>query len=108
MVKAINKCCSKDLQTVVDVYCKFWVEEHWKFLSRGKRLGKYYFSHAEYDIARIEYERNWGIKPSRFDRILVSLSSEFQSRDELREAESIIEEKIRRFIETYGRAVKPC
>ncbi len=24
--KAINKCCSKDLQAVVDGYCKFWVK----------------------------------------------------------------------------------
>ena len=24
--KAINKRCSKDLQAVVDGYCKFWVE----------------------------------------------------------------------------------
>jgi hypothetical protein len=84
----------------------FGLKEHWKFLSRGKRLGKYYFSQAEYEIARIEYERNWGIKPSQFDRILVSLSSEFKSRDEVREAESIIEDKIRRFIEAYGKAIK--
>jgi hypothetical protein len=25
VVKAINKRCSKDLQAVVDGYCKFWV-----------------------------------------------------------------------------------
>jgi hypothetical protein len=26
VVKAINKRCSKDLQAVVDGYCKFWVK----------------------------------------------------------------------------------
>jgi len=27
VVKAINKCCSKDLQAAVDGYCKFWVKQ---------------------------------------------------------------------------------
>lgn len=77
----------------------FQLKENWKFASREKRLGKYYFTQAEYHIARIEYEKNWRIKPSRFNKILVSLSSEFKTEQEIREAESIIEEKIERFIE---------
>ena len=81
----------------------FRLKECWKFLSQKSRLGKYYFSHAEYQIARIEYEKYWGVKPSRFDKIFVSLSSAFNTKDDILEAESIIEEKIRRFIEVYQR-----
>lgn len=81
----------------------FRLKECWKFLSGENRLGKYYFSHAEYQIAKIEYERNWGVKPSSFDKIFVSLSSAFNREDDIVEAESIIEEKIRRFIKIYQR-----
>jgi len=79
----------------------FRLKECWKFVSKKNRLGKYYFSHAEYQIARIEYEKNWGMKPSRFDKIFVSLSSEFNTEDDILEAESIIEEKTAKFIEAY-------
>jgi len=79
----------------------FRLMECWKFVSKENRLGKYYFSHAEYRIARIEYEKNWGMKPSRFDKIFLSLSSSFNTEDDIIEAESIIEEKITKFIEAY-------
>jgi len=79
----------------------FQLKEFWKFASSPNRLGKYYFSHAEYQVARIEYERKWRTKPSPFDKILVSLSSEFQSGRYLLEAEGIIEAKIEKFIEAY-------
>ena len=82
----------------------FRLKEFWKFASSKNRLGKYYFSHSEYRVARIEYEKNWRIKPSRFDKILVSLSSEFKSKEDILEAESVIEGKIRRFMEAYDRA----
>jgi hypothetical protein len=79
----------------------FRLKESWKFTSRGKRLGKYYFTQSEYRIARIEYERNWKLKPSRYDRILLSLSSDFSTREEVLEAESMIEEKIEKFVRAY-------
>ncbi len=79
----------------------FQLKESWKFASREHRLGKYYFSQAEYQIARIEYENNWRIKPSRFDKILVSLSSAFSSREDVWEAESIIEERVAGFVDSY-------
>jgi hypothetical protein len=41
------------------------------------------------------------MEPSRFDTIFMSLASVFEREDDVREAESIIEEKIRRFIEAY-------
>jgi hypothetical protein len=77
----------------------FGLKESWKFASTGHRLGKYYFSLAEYRVARIEYQKNWGVQPSRFDKILVSLSSEFRDAEEVLEAESIIEERIAKVVD---------
>jgi hypothetical protein len=79
----------------------FVLKESWKFASSKNRLGKYYFSHSEYQIARVEYEKNWRLKPSRFDKILVSLSSDFQAPEEVLEAESIVEGKIAGFVRAY-------
>lgn len=79
----------------------FRLKESWKFASRKRRLGKYFFTQSEYQIACIEYEKNWGMKPSRFDKILLSLSSEFGRREEVEEADSIIEERIHQLIEAY-------
>jgi len=79
----------------------FALKESWKFASCRKRLGKYYFSHSEYQVARIEYEKNWRIKPSRFDKILLSLESDFQTPEDVFEAESIIEGKTAGFLRAY-------
>ena len=83
----------------------FELKESWRFSSNDSRLGKYYFSQAEYRIARIDYEKNWKVRPSQFDTIFVSLASNFKTEGEVLEAESIIEEKISRFIEGYRRPV---
>jgi hypothetical protein len=79
----------------------FQLKESWKFASPKRRLGKYFFTQSEYQIARLEYEKNWGMKPPRFDKILVSLSSEFGSREDVNEAETIIEERINKLVEAY-------
>lgn len=79
----------------------FELKEYWPYSSTENRLGKYYFSQSEYQIARIDYEIKWGIKPSRFDKILVSLSSEFSSPEDVRRAEDLIEGKIQNFVDTY-------
>ena len=79
----------------------YQLKESWKFSSATNRLGKYYFPHAEYHIARIEYEKNWDMKPSRFNNILVSLASELKTKDDVQEAEFLIEEKINTFINVY-------
>lgn len=79
----------------------FALKETWPFASTDNRLGKYYFSHSEYQIARIEYEKEWKIKPSRFDKILISLSSEFSALEEVRRAEELVEEKIINFLDAY-------
>ena len=94
-----ERLCSIPVQTALRDF--FELKTAWRFLSRTKRLGKYYFSRAEYRIARIEYKKTWGMEPSRFDTIFMSLASVFEREDDVREAESIIEEKIRNFIEVY-------
>jgi hypothetical protein len=85
----------------------FRLKESWKFASTQNRLGKYYFSLSEYRVARIEYQKNWKVKPSRFDRILVSLSSEFKDAEEILEAESIIEGKIKKLVDAYQEGSLP-
>ncbi|MGB9699690.1 MAG: hypothetical protein ACPL5I_09935 [Thermodesulfobacteriota bacterium] len=79
----------------------FGLKENWPFAAKENRLGKYYFSQGEYQIARLAYEKRWQIKPSQFDKILVSLASEFSSKEDVLEAESLIEQKISAFIEAY-------
>jgi hypothetical protein len=89
-------------QKVRDALREFFVlKETWKFSSGQGRLGKYYFSHSEYQIARIEYGKRWQIQPSRFDKILLSLESEFQTPEDILVAESIIEGKIVNFLTAY-------
>ncbi len=83
------------LSALRDYFC---LKEKWEFSSSEPRLGMYYFTQSEYRLARIEYEKRWRIKPSRFDRILMSLSSEFETERQVRQAEDMIEERIRRFV----------
>jgi hypothetical protein len=85
----------------------FRLKESWKFASNENRLGKYYFSLSEYRAARIEYQKNWKLMPSRFDKILVSLSSEFKNAEDILEAESIIEGRIKKLVEAYEEGVLP-
>jgi len=80
----------------------FSLKEYWPFKARENRLGKYYFSAAEYHVARIEYKERWGMPPSLFDKMLVSLESELASEDDLRRAEAIIQELVDRFIAAYS------
>jgi len=91
----------KDLRVRTALRDFFRLKESWKFASPKRRLGKYFFTQWEYQIARLDYEKNWGMKPSRFDKILVSFSSEFGSREDVKEAETIIEERINKLLEAY-------
>ncbi|MCX5896263.1 MAG: hypothetical protein NTZ51_10590 [Proteobacteria bacterium] len=87
---------------VKNALLKFYqLKESWKFSSATNRLGKYYFSHTEYNIARIDYEKSWNMKPSRFNKIFVSLASELKTKDDVQEAEFLIEENINTFINVY-------
>ena len=94
--KHLNKPGLKDV-----LYDFFQLKESWKFKTEENRMGKYYFSMAEYNIARINYKEKWDVFTSFYDKILVSLESEFNSLYELRKAESIIENIIENFIKLY-------
>ncbi len=88
-----------EVQNAFRNYCGLKIR--WQFRSVKNRLGKYYFSGAEYRLARIEYEKNWKMKPSRFDKIFLSLASEFTSKADIVEAKRIIEAKLNGFIRAY-------
>jgi len=85
----------------------FSLKEQWPFKSAENRLGKYYFSAAEYAIARIDYRARWGVPDSAWDKILVSLESEFSSLEQLREAERCLQTKVGAFIQAYTRINNP-
>jgi len=80
----------------------FELKLNWPYRDTAvNRLGKYYFDGSQYMIDRIDYE-GLGCEKSRFDQIFLSLSSRFQSREELLTAERIIQEHINSFIEVYS------
>jgi len=81
----------------------FSLKEHWPFKAAENRLGKYYFSASEYAIARIDYRARWGVPDSSWDKILVSLESEFSCLAELRSAEELLQQKIDSFLQSYRR-----
>ena len=92
-----------DPRVKIALHNYFQLKENWKFTAAKNRLGKYYFSRAEYQIARIEYEKSWKIKPSRFDKIFLSLASEFSTEAEVAEAERMVEGKINALVAAYQR-----
>ncbi len=86
-------------KSAIEVLKEFFsLKQSWKFKATENRLGKYYFSESEYNIARIEYGEKWGIIPSRFDKIFLSLESDFKTKRCLDEAEILIEALVKRFI----------
>jgi len=79
----------------------FTFKEKWPFKASQNRLGKYYFSESEYAIARIEYRTRWGVPVSPWDKIMVSLESEFNSLEQLHNAEHMLQGKVDSFIRAY-------
>ncbi|MGV8081647.1 MAG: hypothetical protein AB2L22_16495 [Syntrophales bacterium] len=76
----------------------------WPFRSPDvNRLGKYYFDGSQYMISFIDYDA-LGCERSPFDRIFLSLSSEFRTLDDLRRAEAIIESHLETFARAFGGA----
>lgn len=74
----------------------------WPFRSPAiNRFGKYYFDGSQYMIKYIDYE-SLGCEKPRFNRIFLSLTSEFQDIGELRKAEEIIQENVDEFIIRYS------
>jgi hypothetical protein len=80
----------------------FSLKEHWPYKAAENRLGKYYFSKSEYAIARIEYRERWDVPESCWDKIMVSLESEFSSLAQVREAEKLLQSKVDAFIRAYS------
>jgi hypothetical protein len=76
----------------------FTLKVAWPYRTREEgRFGKYCFAEDEYREARIPYE-SWGIPPSRFDTIFLSLASTFSSEEEVREAEALVDRRIQAFV----------
>lgn len=74
---------------------------NWPFRSiETNRLGKYYFDGSQYMISYINYEK-FDREISPFDKIFMSLSSEFSSAQEIYSAEDLIKDNMRRFISAY-------
>ncbi|MEA2102290.1 MAG: hypothetical protein U9P80_06920, partial [Thermodesulfobacteriota bacterium] len=70
------------------------------------RFGKYFFLGEEYDIDRIDYE-SLGASPSVYDPVFLSLSSVFNTRKELTEAEDMVNSIMDDFIYEYTRVDNP-
>jgi hypothetical protein len=73
----------------------------WPFRSPDiNRLGKYYFDGSQYMISRIDYGKfGRGISP--LNSIFLSLSSSFNQKDEIEQAEKLIWLNIEKFTSTY-------
>ncbi len=83
------------------VYRFFSFKIAWPFRSpEANRLGKYYFDGSQYMISHIDYD-SLGLERSSFDKIFLSLTSRFASRDEVIRAENIIEKSIEAFVSHY-------
>jgi hypothetical protein len=79
----------------------FDLKLNWPFRSdETYRFGKYYFDGSQYMIQAIDYEAH-GCSPSRFDAIFRSLTSEFHSAEEIRQAEAIIQGYVDEFVAHY-------
>jgi hypothetical protein len=75
----------------------------WPFRSPDlNRLGKYYFDGSQYMISRIDYEK-FGRTISPLNTIFLSLSSCFNHRDEIEQAEKLLWSNLEKFISTYHR-----
>ncbi|MFB3926100.1 MAG: hypothetical protein ACE14T_08595 [Syntrophales bacterium] len=75
----------------------------WPFRSASpNRFGKYSFDGIHYMIPYIDYE-SLGCEKSRFDKIFLSLSSEFRDAGEVRAGEEKIQRNIDEFVLNYRR-----
>ena len=79
----------------------FSLKISWPFRSPDtNRFGKYYFDGSQYMISHSDYDA-FGCARSRFDKIFLSLTSRFETLEELRRGEEIIQDKIEAFIACY-------
>jgi len=79
----------------------FSLKTSWRFRSpETNRFGKYYFDGSQYMIHHIDYD-GMGCERSKFDKLFLSLTSQFDNVEELRIAELIIQEHIDEFTRNY-------
>ena len=89
----------------------FELKETWPFATTDRRFGKYSFSIAEYRIEREISSRNrttscrttsCPISPeSKYERIFISLASDFKTEGELRKGLEIVEGYLNNFVSIY-------
>ncbi len=90
---------SKRLTKIVRSF--FELKLRWKFRDlRKSQFGKYLFKGEEYEEIEIPYQK-LGRKKSPYHFILLSYGSSFKNSEELDEAESIIERKVKTFSRIY-------
>ena len=81
----------------------FSLKERWPFRDNARpRFGKYYFVGEEYDIDRIDYEQ-LGCEVPVYDPIFLSLSSRFETREQLDRATLTMDGLIEGFCNEYSR-----
>jgi len=85
-----------------DIALRFFsLKISWPFRSaEANRFGKYYFDGSLYMISHIDYEALDCVR-SRFDKIFVSLSSDFKNKGEVQIGESLVQGSINAFIDAY-------
>ncbi|MCX7816890.1 MAG: hypothetical protein N2317_05215 [Syntrophales bacterium] len=88
-----------ELKKLVKDYLELKI--NWPFRSEdAKRFGQFYFDGSQYMIKFIDY-KSLGLERSRFDRMFLSLSSDFRSAEDVLRAEEIISHYIISFATTY-------
>lgn len=98
-----ERFCSGTLKETIHRF--FSLKISWPFRSPGtNRFGKYWFDGSHYMIDHIDYE-GLGCEKSRFDRIFLSLTSHFDSGDQVARGEEIIQKNIDDFVSHY---MKKC
>jgi len=83
----------------------FGLKLAWPFRSEAaNRFGKYSFDGTEYAVHAIDYGA-LGCETSRFDRIFLSLQSDFASTGDVRKAEAIVREHLEAVVRRYRELV---
>jgi len=83
----------------------FGLKLAWPFRSEAaNRFGKYSFDGTEYAVHAIDYGA-LGCETSRFDRIFLSLQSDFASAGDVRKAEAIVREHLEAVVRRYRELV---
>ena len=82
----------------------FSLKTSWPYRSIAvNRFGKYYFDGSQYMIHQIDYDA-LGCEKSRFNKIFLSLSTEFKTAAEVRAAENIIEDHLEDFVHAFAKS----